>query len=623
MTDNHLDISYKFHIQTLRAISVLLVFLYHLKIEFFSQGYLGVDIFFVISGYVITQSIYRDFLKTNKINLKFFYNKRLKRILPNLIFILSITYIVYLVFGPPEISLWNDYLSSILGVSNFYYLFSNKGYFYNIFDNPFAHTWSLGVEEQFYFIYPFLALIFLEYFRNKRLFKLFLIIIILLSLFFSFNFLTKNPDISFYFSPLRFWELGFGCLLFFVNKEKINKPYIAILSLIFLLIIIFTNLSENIIIKNLLSVFAAGVFIISYRKNIYIENSIFQYFGKISYSFYLWHLPIIFFTNIYISNEIYLIFLSFVLTLIFSSITYYFVESFFINSKKLYSIKAVVTLVFFIIPLLTFIFYIKYINQDLRYQVREKIYNINYLEKKYNWKQKVTFQNIFVGENEIHKYCNENSNNNSRNIRGLISKCLKEKNQNYLFFISGNSHTAQYVNTFNKIPSVQNLYFESTNIEKVPDKKLNNLTKYYNRIIYVTDINNLDKLNSILKSKFINSNKIDFLFFNSTPFLYNIEKPAYCISRKIDCFSNKKLDFQKRNLKTLNNKLSHLNKKFTNIHIFDSYRTLCPNERCLVYDKNQNKLLYMDKTHLSIDGSYELIENLRSFLNKKFNIKDL
>ena len=61
MTDNHLDISYKFHIQTLRAISVLLVFFYHLKIEFFSQGYLGVDIFFVISGYVITQSIYRDF----------------------------------------------------------------------------------------------------------------------------------------------------------------------------------------------------------------------------------------------------------------------------------------------------------------------------------------------------------------------------------------------------------------------------------------------------------------------------------------------------------------------------------------------------------------------------------
>ena len=116
---------------------------------------------FVISGYVITQSIYRDFLKTNKINLKFFYNKRLKRILPNLIFILFSSLILFILKnGPPEISLWNDYLSSILGVSNFYYLFSNKGYFYNIFDNPFAHTWSLGVEEQFYFIYPFLALIF-------------------------------------------------------------------------------------------------------------------------------------------------------------------------------------------------------------------------------------------------------------------------------------------------------------------------------------------------------------------------------------------------------------------------------------------------------------------------------
>ena len=106
MTDNHLDTSYKFHIQTLRALSVLLVFFYHLKIEFFEYGYLGVDIFFVISGFVITQSIYSNYLKYKKIDLKNFYFKRSKRILPNLVFILTVTYLIYLILGT-EISLWN------------------------------------------------------------------------------------------------------------------------------------------------------------------------------------------------------------------------------------------------------------------------------------------------------------------------------------------------------------------------------------------------------------------------------------------------------------------------------------------------------------------------------------
>lgn len=623
MTDNHLDTSYKLHIQSLRAFSVLLVFFYHLKIDFFENGYLGVDVFFVISGYVITQSIYSDYLKNKRVDLKNFYLKRLKRILPNLVFILSVTYLFYLIFGPPEISLWNDYLSSIFGISNFYYLYSDKGYFYNIFDNPFAHSWSLGVEEQFYLIYPFLIFIFFKVYKNKKFFELSLIILILISFASSFIFFKKYPDISFYFSPLRFWELGVGCLFFFINSKILKKRYVAIIFLISLFMIIFTNVIQNMILKNLLSVLTAGLFIVSYKKVKFVENFFFQYLGKISYSFYLWHLPIIFFLNIYLSNDVYIIFFSLILTFFFSIFTFNYIESFFINSKKIYTSKIILPLILILSFSFSFLVYLKYFDQDLKYKVREKIYNINFLEKNYNWKSKAIFQNIFIGKNEIHKYCNESSDINSRNEADLIINCLKEKNRDYLFFMMGNSHTAQYVNTFNAIKEVKNLYFESTNEKMLPEKKLNKLKKYYKKIIYVTDINDINKLNLFIKSNLRNSKNIEFIFFNSTPFLHNIEKPLYCISKQIDCYSSKKIDYKKRDLKTLNNKLLELEKKYKNIHIFDSYNTLCPKEKCMVYNKEKNMLIFMDKTHLSVDGSSVLVKSLKSFLNKKINIDEL
>ena len=158
------------------------------------------------------------------------------------------------------------------------------------------------------------------------------------------------------------------------------------------------------------------------------------------------------------------------MTFFFSILTFNYVESFFINSKKIYTSKIILPLVLILSFSFSFLIYIKYFDQDLKYKVRKKIYDLNFLERNYDWKSKAIFQNIFIGENEIHKHCNENSDINYRNEANLIVKCLKEKNRNYLFFISGNSHTAQYVNTFNNIKEIENLYFESTN-KIMPPKK--------------------------------------------------------------------------------------------------------------------------------------------------------
>ena len=196
------EFQYKKNIQFLRGLSVIFVFLYHSNIPIFEKGYLGVDIFFVISGFVITQRIFQNYEIDKKISLKNFYLKRINRIIPNLFFIVGCTYVFYLLIGPPDLSLWNETLSSLFGVSNIYYIFDNISYFDNVFDNPLAHTWSLGVEEQFYLFYPLLIfLIFLS--KKNRLLKLQIIflLIFIISLFIFKIKLESNPSLAFFLSP--------------------------------------------------------------------------------------------------------------------------------------------------------------------------------------------------------------------------------------------------------------------------------------------------------------------------------------------------------------------------------------------------------------------------------------
>jgi peptidoglycan/LPS O-acetylase OafA/YrhL len=293
--NTRLDTDYKYQIQGLRGLSVLLVFLYHCKIQLFSNGYLGVDIFFVISGFVITQAIYKDYLG-NKFSINFFFIKRIKRIIPNLFFIIILTYILYVIFGPPDLSLWPQTISSLFGVSNLWLLNNQKNYFDNIFDDPLGHTWSLGVEEQFYLIYPFLIFLLFKSKKKINYSITALIIIIIVTLAPSLYLEKLKPEYVFYLSPLRFWEFAFGCLIFFISNKKKNNN-LANLFLIIILIIIFAenNIGISYIFKNISIVFASGLFIYNSNRNNFIGKKYLANFGNISYSFYLWHLPVIFF----------------------------------------------------------------------------------------------------------------------------------------------------------------------------------------------------------------------------------------------------------------------------------------------------------------------------------------
>lgn len=152
---------YRSEIDGLRAIAVIPVVLFHAGFEFFSGGFLGVDVFFVISGYLYT-SILVEELNQGSISLKQFYLRRIRRLIPGFLFMLLIVSFFYLLVARPSQqeseSLSNSVLSSLFFYSNFYFSLNN-GYFASSSElTPLLHTWSLSVEEQFYLIYPIFLL---------------------------------------------------------------------------------------------------------------------------------------------------------------------------------------------------------------------------------------------------------------------------------------------------------------------------------------------------------------------------------------------------------------------------------------------------------------------------------
>ena len=610
------EFQYKKNIQFLRGLSVIFVFLYHSNIPIFEKGYLGVDIFFVISGFVITQRIFQNYEIDKKISLKNFYLKRINRIIPNLFFIVGCTYVFYLLIGPPDLSLWNETLSSLFGVSNIYYIFDDVSYFDNVFDDPLAHTWSLGVEEQFYLFYPLLIfLIFLS--KKNKLLKLQIIflLIFIISLFIFKIKLESNPSLAFFLSPLRFWELIFGGMIF-MNLHRVKKNNIlSISSLLLIIFLIFSNYNYNYFYLNLIIVILSGFFITFFSKSKFIENSTFVYFGNISYSFYLWHLPILFFFDLYIVNDFYLdIFLSFFLTTILSIITYNYIEKKFryLKFKELKKIILLGTPIFLL--LIVSLVYVKYYNTNIRENLRNFVHKVNYLNYKHDWNNRVPFNKlIYLDDKRIYDHCEDRSENFTKNLDGLKIECLRQKNYKTLFFIEGDSHTAQFIPIFNELKTIENVYYKHSHYNISVDQ-VNQLSNKFSEIIYVTSIDNKEKL-KIIGLNYPKFNKgIKYIFFKSTPYPENKYKPLKCLIQQIDCSIDKDKDYKKRSLDSLFNEIENFKIRNNKIFLFDSYNALCPQKKCVLYDKKKDLLFYRDATHLAVEGSKTIAPKFNEFI---------
>ena len=292
-------------IDGLRAFAIILVIINHFNKDLIPGGYLGVDIFFVISGFVITSSLHNKKSKNLKDFLSRFYERRFKRLFPALVvFVLSISICVCL-FNPfPSVALKTG-LSSLFGISNLYLLKQSTDYFAQSTQlNVFTHTWSLSVEEQFYILFPFLIWFsgFGQQTKNGMR-NLFLSVGMLsISSLIGFIYLYQNNDSAAYFlMPTRFWEMSAGCILFilFKKRQSIKEffkkiPPLPLLILIFVVMYLPQPLAT---LSTIMVVILTCMLIISLKKQTLTYKILTYpkviYIGKISYSLYLWHWAIL------------------------------------------------------------------------------------------------------------------------------------------------------------------------------------------------------------------------------------------------------------------------------------------------------------------------------------------
>jgi peptidoglycan/LPS O-acetylase OafA/YrhL len=284
-------------IQGLRAVAALLVTIFHARLM--PGGFIGVDIFYVISGYLITGLIIREIDKTGRLDLNEFYQRRIKRLIPTSVFVLFVTAIVGF-FVLPAITreaLGRDLFAAAAYISN--YLFAWWENDYQNLDatpSPFIHYWSLAVEEQFYIVWPIFILFLSRY--GKRAILNGVAIVTGLSLLLSIYLTQVAPIWAFYSLPTRAWELGVGALLLFIPDKFLRNrffPWIGALGLI-VATLRFDESTAFPGINAALPVFATAVLIGTIPVwprffNDLSNNRLMQWLGAISYPLYLWHWP--------------------------------------------------------------------------------------------------------------------------------------------------------------------------------------------------------------------------------------------------------------------------------------------------------------------------------------------
>ena len=360
---------YRSELDGLRAIAVLSVLIYHAELTFkgfslLQGGFLGVDIFFVLSGFLIT-----GILIDKSPTLFQFYKSRIDRIYPALLLMLVLSCIFAFIFLIPSDLL--NFREQLKGATAF---FSNYIFMYEdsyIADSSqykvLLHTWSLGVEWQYYLVFPFIIYGIKKFFKEQ--FEQILIILFAVSFFYCLYLMKINNTFAFYSTPARVWELFAGGIVFLISKNLKDSKFDNILSAFGLVIIsyclmFFKDIDAHPGFVSLLSVFGTTLFILFTKENSFIYKvatlKISVFFGVISYSLYLYHQPIlVFYRFAYgeIGNKVFIAL--FLLMVLVSYLSYRFFENPIRRSK---SNKKYLILLFFILFIIAFYKGAKYTN---------------------------------------------------------------------------------------------------------------------------------------------------------------------------------------------------------------------------------------------------------------------
>ncbi|WP_189477509.1 acyltransferase family protein [Halioglobus pacificus] len=307
MTQHSQKPQYIAAIDGLRAIAVLAVISNHLNSGWLPSGFLGVDIFFVISGYVITRSLRGEANseKTLLSRLLDFYSRRIRRLTPALLLFVLVTSVVLSLFNPEPAHSGATAIASIFAVSNLYLFATATDYFGQAAElNFFTHTWTLALEEQFYLIYPLFLLAATMFVRSesqRAVTTLILSCSILASLALYLWIVESRPLYAFYLLPFRFWELGAGCMLALLLERRETGvaqklPSQSNLTVLALVGVLFFS-SQMIWLSTMLVVLLTCTLIAQLHVrpsfSTLLAYPILVKIGLMSYSLYLWHWGVI------------------------------------------------------------------------------------------------------------------------------------------------------------------------------------------------------------------------------------------------------------------------------------------------------------------------------------------
>jgi peptidoglycan/LPS O-acetylase OafA/YrhL len=352
MVNSHLETRQNFRgdIQGLRAISVALVFVYHLVPAWLPHGFIGVDTFFVISGYIITALLIREIHLTGTIAIPRFLARRVKRLLPNATLVLAAIVVMVILFEQAYITepIMRDLQAAALYFANFHFAAVSVDYFDSQRSaSPVIHFWSLSVEEQFYLIFPVIIVAAAALSRRSGQIKRNAVIVISLIIASSFLFMmvtlkTDQPK-AFFHSGARFWQLAAGAGLAFVepNLHRFVDGLRSLLAVVGLLLIgfiaflpheigQFPGLLSAVPVAGATMVIAAGFTSSSLDQGIVskaLATEPMRWFGDRSYSIYLWHWPVFLFASRWIGQSGWALAAAALAAIILAELAYRFVET--------------------------------------------------------------------------------------------------------------------------------------------------------------------------------------------------------------------------------------------------------------------------------------------------------